>query len=298
MRVTVMGAGAVGCYFGALLAQAGHAVTFVGRGEHVAAIDAHGVLLETAAFKGHIPATAVTDAAAAPVAELVLFSVKSADTESAGRAMLPALAPDSAILTLQNGVDNADRLAATIGQAVIPAVVYVGTGMAGPGHVRHFGAGQLVIGPGARSEALAATLTAAGIPTRINPTIESELWRKLITNCAVNALSAIGNLPYGAMLEVEGCPEVVAQIIAECVAVATALGVALPADIAKVPFGVAAGMPGQFSSTAQDLARGKPTEIDFLNGHIVRQGRALGIPTPANLALQVSIHLIEAGRRA
>jgi len=298
MRVTVMGAGAVGCYFGALLARAGHDVTFVGRGEHVAAINAHGVLLETATFKGHIPAAAVTDAAAAPVADLVLFCVKSADTESAGRAMMPALRPASAILTLQNGVDNAERLALTIGQDVIPAVVYVGTGMAGPGHVRHHGAGQLVIGPGAHSEALAGLLSAADIPTRVNAEITSELWRKLITNCAVNAFSAIGNLPYGAMLEVEGCREVVAQVIAECVAVAEGLGIALPADIAQIPFMVATGMPGQFSSTAQDLARGKPTEVDFLNGHIVRHGRALGIPTPANLALQVSIHLIEAGRRA
>lgn len=288
-----MGAGAVGCYFGALLARAGHAVTFVGRADHVAAINAHGVLLETATFKGHLPARATVDPGAAPAADLVLFCVKSTDTESAGRAMMPALRPDSAILSLQNGVDNATRLEAAIGQPVIAAVVYVGTGMAGPGHVRHHGSGALVIAPSPRSEAIAAALSAADIPTRVNPDIAAELWRKLITNSAVNALSAIGQLPYGAMLEVPDAREFITLVIGECIAVAGGLGIALPADIAEVPFNIALGMPGQYSSTAQDLARGKPTEIDHLNGYVVRQGRALGIPTPANLALQLAVRLLE-----
>ena len=153
MQVAVIGAGAVGCYYGGLLLRAGHDVTFIGRQPHVDAINAHGLLLDMQGFKGHLPAKAATDAAALAPPDLVLVCVKSADTEAAGRSLAGRLRPDTSILSLQNGVDNAQRLRAVTGHAVIPAVVYVGSEMAGPGHVRHHGGGDLVIGasPGQRS---------------------------------------------------------------------------------------------------------------------------------------------------
>jgi 2-dehydropantoate 2-reductase len=180
---------------------------------------------------------------------------------------------------------------------VLAAVVYVGTEMAGPGHVRHHGRGELLIGASAQSEALARALTAADIPTTVAANITEALWSKLITNCAYNALSAVANLPYGPMVAVEGATEIMTAVVDECVAVAKACGVLLPADIVPRTLAVAATMPGQYSSTAQDLRRGKPTEIDFLNGYVARKGAELGVATPTNRALQVMVKLAERSRQ-
>ncbi len=293
MQVAVIGAGAVGCYYGGLLLRAGHDVTFVGRPVHVDAINTHGLLLDLKTFKGHLPAKAATDTTALAPPDLVLCCVKSADTEQAGRALVGHLRPDTSVLSLQNGVDNAQRLAAVIGQAVIPAVVYVGSEMAGPGHIRHHGGGDLAIGPSAASQALAQTLEAAGVHTTISDDIEVTLWSKLVINCAFNALSAVADISYGPMLEVEGARDVVTRAVQEAIAVARANGVSLPEDLLANILNIPTMMPQQKSSTAQDLARGKPSEIDFLNGHVVRKGVELGVPTPTNHALQVMVKLAE-----
>ncbi|WP_047307460.1 ketopantoate reductase family protein [Rhodopseudomonas palustris] len=296
MQVAVMGAGAVGCYFGGLLSLAGHDVTLIGRQSHVDAIEANGLLLDTKDGIQPIPVRAVTEPGTIAPPDLLLFCVKSADTESAGRALQPRLKPDSVILSLQNGVDNATRLQAAIGHPVIASVVYVGTEMAGPGHVRHHGRGDLLIGASAQSEAIAAMLTAAKIPTTVAADIDQALWSKLILNCAYNALSAIADLPYGPLLAVDGAREVVINVINECIAVAHAGGVSIPDDVMTRTLALPAAMPSQKSSTAQDLTRGKPSEIDFLNGTVARLGAARGVPTPTNLALTVMVKLIETSR--
>lgn len=293
MQVAVIGAGAVGCYYGGLLLRAGHDVTFIGRQPHVDAINAHGLLLDMQGFKGHLPAKAATDATALASPDLVLVCVKSADTEAAGRSLKGRLRPDTSVLSLQNGVDNAQRLAAVTGYAVISAAVYVGSGMAGPGHVKHHGGGGLSIGASPASEALAQTLQAAGIETTIADDIETTLWSKLTINCAFNALSAVAGISYGPMIEAEGARDVIASAVREAVTVARACGVAMPDDLLAQILKIPAAMPNQKSSTAHDLARGKPSEIDFLNGHVVRKGAELGIPTPTNQALQVMVKLRE-----
>ena len=296
MQIAVVGAGAVGCYYGGLLLRAGHAVTFIGRQPHVDAINAHGLLLELASFNSHLPATAATDASALAAPDLVLVCVKSADTEDAGRALAGRLRADTSVLSLQNGVDNAQRLGAILGRPVIPAAVYVGSGMAGPGHVKHHGGGDLAIGASPASAALAEIFEAAGIHTTIADDIDATLWRKLTINCAFNALSAVAGISYGPMIEVDGAADVIAGAVREAVAVARACGVELPSDLTEQILKIPATMPNQTSSTAQDLARGKPSEIDFLNGHVVRKGRELGIPTPTNQALQVMVKLAERSR--
>ncbi|CAN7277414.1 2-dehydropantoate 2-reductase [Bradyrhizobium sp. LjRoot220] len=296
MQVAVVGAGAVGCYYGGLLLRAGHEVTFIGRQPHVDAINANGLLLDTSTFKGHLPAKAAIDATTLASSDLVLVCVKSADTEQAGRSLAGRLRAETSVLSLQNGVDNAPRLAAIIGHAVIPVVVYVGSEMAGPGHVRHHGGGDVAIGASAASEALAQTLRAAGVGVTISEDIEVTLWSKLIINCAFNALSAVAGIAYGPMLAVEGTREVVASAVREAIAVARASGVMIPDDIAGHIMQIPANMPNQMSSTAQDLLRGKPSEIDFLNGYVVRKGAELGIATPTNQALQVMVKLAERSR--
>ena len=296
MQVAVIGAGAVGCYYGGLLLRAGHDVTFIGRPAHVDAINANGLLLDLKTFKGYLPAKSATDTKTLTSPDLVLVCVKSADTEQAGRALAGRLRPDTSVLSLQNGVDNAQRLSAVIGQAVIPAVVYVGSEMAGPGHIRHHGGGDLAIGRSPASEALAQTLEAAGVHTTISDDIEVTLWSKLVINCAFNALSAVADISYGPMLEVAGARDVVTRAVQEAIAVARAHGVSLPDDLLANILNIPTMMPQQKSSTAQDLARGKPSEIDFLNGHVVRKGAELGVPTPTNHALQVMVKLAERSR--
>jgi len=241
----------------------------------------------------HLPAKAATDATALASPDLVLVCVKSADTEQAGRSLAGHLRPETSVLSLQNGVDNAPRLSAVTGHAVIPVVVYVGSEMAGPGHIRHHGGGDLAIGASAASEALAQTLQAAGIRTTISDDIEVTLWSKLVINCAFNALSAVAGISYGPMLEVEGTRDVVTRAVQEAIAVAGACGVSLPEDLIDHILKIPTAMPNQMSSTAQDVARGKPSEIDFLNGYVVRKGAELGVPTPTNRALQVMVKLAE-----
>jgi 2-dehydropantoate 2-reductase len=180
-----------------LLLRAGHDVTFIGRQPHVDAINAHGLLLDTKTFNGHLPAKAATDATALASPDLVLVCVKSADTDQAGRSLAGRLRPETSVLILHNGVDNAPRLAAVTCHAVIPVVVYVGSEMAGPGHVRHHGGGDLAIGASAVSEALAQTLEAAGIRTTKSDDIDRTLWSKLSIDCAFNALSAVADISYG-----------------------------------------------------------------------------------------------------
>jgi 2-dehydropantoate 2-reductase len=301
MKIAVMGAGAVGCYYGGMLARAGHAVTLIGRPQHVEAIGRAGLLLDTQTMKAHVPMQASTDASAVAEAELVLFCVKSTDTESAAALMRPHLMSGALLLTLQNGVDNADRLQAALPeQQVAAAVVYVATEMAGPGHVKHHGRGELVIAASPRSTEMATLLIQAGIPTEVSDNVPGALWAKLILNCAYNALSAITQMPYGRIVggtEGDGVRAVIRDVVNECLAVANASGVNVSGDVWEAVERIAQTMPTQFSSTAQDLARGKRSEIDYLNGHVMRRGEALGIATPVNRVLHTLVKLLE-GRAA
>jgi len=292
-QVAVMGAGAVGCYYGAVLARAGHQVTLIGRPLHVQAVRRAGLRLQTTDFDQHIPLEASTEPDAVRGAELVLFSVKSTDTEAAGQAMAPYLERDAAILTLQNGVDNAERLAQTLGREVIPAVVYVAVEMAGEGHVRHHGRGELVIGPSESSKAIVAAFAAAGVAVEISDNVAGALWAKLIVNCAYNALSAITQLPYGRLVQGAGVPAVMDDVVDECLAIALAAKVQVPGDMHAAVRRLAQSMPAQYSSTAQDLARKKTTEIDHLNGFVVRKGAALGVRTPVNHTLLSLVKALE-----
>lgn len=295
LQVTVLGAGAVGCFFGGMLARAGHGVTLVGRPAHVEAIARDGLRMETKMFDAHVRLQAVADVSQAAGADVVLFCVKSGDTEAAGRELRAALRPDTLVVCLQNGVDNAERLRQVLPEhAVAAAVVYVATEMAGPGHLRHHGRGELVIEPARGVEPLAQALVAAGVPTEVSSDVRGALWFKLVLNSAYNAISAIAQKPYGECVPGPGIPEVMRDVIDECLAVAAAEGVKLPADPHVAAGQLVASMPAQYSSTAQDMARGKPTEIDFLNGYVVRRGEALGIPTPANRALWALVKLMEA----
>jgi len=306
-RVAVVGAGAVGSFFGAMLARAGHAVTLIARAPHVAAIGSAGLRVERSSGAVEVvPIGASVDLGAVQGADLVLFCVKSTDTEAVSEAMAPHLAEGALVLSLQNGVENAATIARRVRQLVVPAVVYVATAMPEPGVVKHYGRGDLVIGPrraadaadpvlAARLQGLVDLFGAAGVPVKISPDVMAELWSKLMVNCAYNAISGLAQQPYGEMAKLATIRELQRAVVAEVVAVAAADGVDLPLERALAAMeGIAAAMPGQHSSTAQDMARGKPSEIDHLNGFVARRGRELGIPTPANQALHALVKLVEA----
>jgi 2-dehydropantoate 2-reductase len=263
-------------------------------------------------------------------AALVLVCVKSPDTESAGRELAPHLARGACVLSLQNGVDNAARLQAVLGRPVAPAVVYVASEMAGPGHVRHMGRGELVIpsdigaamstgaadvidvaanaaaaldatlapiplaDSGLASPDIVALFARARVPVELSDNVLGALWGKLLLNCGYNAISAITDIPYGRMVTLPGVARTVHDAVAECLAVAAAMGVSIPGDVWAAVERIATSMPGQVSSTCQDLRRGRPTEIDHLNGYVVRQGDRLGIPVPLNRALHALVKALEA----
>jgi 2-dehydropantoate 2-reductase len=294
MKVAVMGAGAVGCYYGAMLARAGHHVTLVGRPLHVAAVQACGLILESGGHADAVRVDATADPCGVADADIVLFCVKSDDTGDAGRAMLPYVKTDASVFSLQNGVDNAERLQAVLGRPVVPAAVYVAVDMPAPGHVRHHGRGELVIGPSPSSKEIAEMFRHAGVPTEVSENVVGVLWAKLIVNCAYNALSAIAQLPYGRLMDVDGVRDVMTDVVAECLAVAERLGATVPGDVLSAVLELAASMPNQLSSTAQDLARGKKSEIDHLNGYVVRTAATLGVTAPVNRSLMVMVKLIEA----
>ncbi|MBE2259781.1 MAG: 2-dehydropantoate 2-reductase [Candidatus Accumulibacter sp.] len=301
MRIAVMGAGAVGCYYGGMLARAGHEVVLIGRTRHVAAIRRDGLLIDSQSFQARLPMQASTDASAVHGAKLVLCCVKSTDTETAGAALAGHLDRDALVLSLQNGVDNAVRLQTLLQHDVAPAVVYVATEMAAPGHVKHHGRGELVIGPSPSSDGLVTLFAEAAVPVEVSDNVAGALWAKLLLNCVYNALSAISQLPYGRLVQGEGVEDVMRAIVQECLAVARGEGVSMADDSWPAVERIARTMPGQLSSTAQDLARHKRSEIDHLNGYIVRRGEALGIATPVNRVLHSLVKLLESrshGQRA
>ncbi len=307
-RVAVLGAGAVGCFFGARLARAGVPVTLIGRQAHVEAIRASGLRLDSGGETRRIAIDASTTTECLRESQLVLVCVKSGDTEEAARTIAALAPPEAIVVSMQNGVDNVEAIERGGGIDALAAVVYVGVSMAGPGHVVHAGRGDLVLGEfgteargarprvAGRAERVAAMFEAAGVPCPVVADVRASLWTKLVMNCVFNAVSALALARYGVIVENAPARELTREIVDECVAVASADGVQLaPAsELHEAAMALGLRMSDATSSTEQDLARGKKTEIDSLNGYVVRRARALGVAAPINGALHVLVRLREA----
>ncbi len=304
-RVVVMGAGAVGSYFGGMLARAGVPVTMIARPAYVEAVRRNKLFLDTVSFQERVAVEAATDPSAVRDANVVLFCVKGQDDEATARAMAPHLSADAMVVSLQNGVDNAERIRAASGIDALPAVVYIAAAMPEPGHVKHTGLGELIVGEFAerrggaelhpsRAEQIAALFASAHVPCRISSDIRADMWAKFITNCGANAVSAIAQASYGEIGRYDESRELMSRVVEETIAVGRAAGVRMPgAGFTEKWLGNLAKFGDAFSSTAQDLARGKRTEIESLNGYIVRRGTELGVATPSNFALYALVKLLE-----
>ena len=290
-RIAVVGAGAVGCYFGGMLVLAGAPVTFIGRERQVKALRTNGLTLESVRFTRTVAVEASTEMRSAADAKVVLLCVKTTDTEEAARSLVPHLAEGALIVSLQNGVDNVSRIRAAAGVDALPAVVYVGAEVMEPGRVKHTARGDLVLGD---LPDLAKLFVRAGIPVKISENIEGDLWMKLIQNCAYNALSALGRAQYGRLVRSPWTRDLMRKVVEEVVAVGKAREIRFPdIDLIAATWKLGEGMELTISSTAQDIARGKRTEIDSLNGYVARLGEELGIPTPVNRTLHALVKLLE-----
>ena len=298
-RIAVVGAGAVGGYFGGMFARAGAPIVFVGRKYFADAIESKGLVLDRSHGQERIRIEATTDIGAVRDCSLILFCVKANDTSATAAQMAPFVKPDSIVVCLQNGVDNADKVRAATGVVAIPAAVYVAVSVPEPSRVKHLARGDLIIGPPSEKTAgIANVFEHASIPCRISENIEGELWVKLLRNCALNAISALGRVRYGEIAQNANAKQLMQNIVDEVLAVARAAGVVMP-GVHDRESGMAAAielamqMADAFSSTAQDLNRGRPTEIDALNGYVARRGAELGVPVPVNHALFTLIKLAE-----
>ena len=290
-KIAVVGAGAVGGYFGGMLARAGAPVVMIGRAAFVEAVNKNGLFLDTLQFQESVCVEASTELNAVRGADIVLFCVKTTDNAATSRELAPLLAPGAIVLSMQNGVDNVEQIRAAAAIEALPTVVYVAASVPEPGRVKHVGRGDLVVGPeNETTKRIAAIFSRANVPCRISENIQGELWTKLIWNCALNAISALGRAKYGQIAASSDAWRVVEDAVYEVLAVARAAGIHPPgledpkAAMAGA-FKVATQMSEAVSSTGQDLNRGKRTEIDSLNGYIARRGAELGVPAPVNEAL-------------
>jgi 2-dehydropantoate 2-reductase len=293
-----------------MLARAGHRVTLIGRPAHVQATMLNGLKLDlaTSSTTEVIQIEASSDLSSLQTADLVLFCVKSTDSASVALQIEPHLSPHALIMSLQNGVENAALIAQHVPHAVIPCVVYVATEIPAPGCVKHHGRGDLVIGtmkvsrlsdPQKTLQEIVELFGSAQVPVQISQNVMVELWSKLMINCAFNAISGLAQIQYGKLAALESVRNTQTALVKEVLAVAQADGIHLSEAVAlQAVAQISVTMGSQKSSTAQDMARSKPSEIDHLNGFIVRRGQALGVATPVNQALFALVKLVESAYTA
>jgi 2-dehydropantoate 2-reductase len=304
MRVLVAGAGGVGGFFGARLARAGVPVTFLARGAHLEAIRRAGLRVRSAADgEWVVKAEAVADLTGQPPADVVLFCVKSFDTETAAAALRPVIGPDTAVVSLQNGVDNEDTLARVLGAGhAVGGVAYVFAGIQSPGVIVHRLLGRVVVGeldgrPRPRLERLREAFTTAGVPAEVVPDIRRMLWQKYLLITAQAGMTALARAPIGVIRAVPETWRMYRAIVEELAALARASGVSLPADAVDAVVTSAEGLaPEALSSLHDDLVQGRRLELEALHGYAARLGERLGVPTPMVSAVYAALKPHAAGR--
>ena len=301
-KIYVLGAGAVGCYFGGMLARADHDVTFIARPERATALNESGLQMDCKAFHETIAVKASSDLAILSDADLVLLSVKSLDTERTLAEIKSILPSKAVILSLQNGVANIDIATKIIVNPVYAAVVYVAAGMIDQRTMKHHGRGELLIGDPSNTVPqgdqglleICKLFEGAKVPCSIAPQIKRDMWLKFLVNCSFNAISGIGQIAYGEMVKSPGIVKLIEEITKEFLAIAELEDVNITmSEALAANASIASTMATQISSTAQDLARGKMTEIDFLNGYIVELGKRHRITTPYNESVHALVKMME-----
>ena len=299
MKFLIVGPGAMGCLFAARLSKAGFDVTLLDYiAERAKQINEQGVLVEglTGEYVVKVP-TMAGDVASSP--DLVLICVKSYKTRQASETIKAWLPADAVVVTLQNGVGNVEILEHVFGkERILGGVTSEGATLLGPGKIRLAGQGETIIGPAGDpngpAENLVSAFVQAGFKTKSADNVNDLIWGKLIINVGIYALTAITRLKNGRLPEVSGTRLVLKEAVKEAVAVAAAKKVQLPyPDPLGRVMQVCEATADNVASMLQDVLKGKETEVDAINGAIVREGEALGIPTPVNLTLTSLVHAIQ-----
>jgi 2-dehydropantoate 2-reductase len=289
MRIAIMGAGGIGGYYGARLAQAGHDVVFIARGEHLQAIRARGLTLTGPAGEARIAsARAAADPAELEPVDVVLFCVKLFDTEDAAQAIKPLLAKGGVCITLQNGVDGAQRIGSVVGhERVMGGIAFVSALVESPGVIRYQSKApsiQFGEADGRMSERAMRFRDAcieAGFKAELVTDVRAALWHKFVGLSVNSALTSLVRQPAGVIYPDPDLMAMARSGFAETAAVGRALGVKLPEDIVEWHARNHLGFPaGMYASMYHDLVRGKRLELESLSGLVAREGRKLGIPTP------------------
>ena len=297
MKLVVVGAGGVGGYFGGKLQRRGTAVTFVARGAHLEALRRRGLTIRSAnEGEWSVPATAVEHLEGRPTADVVLLCVKSFDTEQAVEAIRPVVGLDTAVVSLQNGVDNEEKIDAALGAGrAVGGVAYVFATIEGPGVIAHTQGGRIVLGEldgqtRPRTERLRDAFTAAGVPTELSPDIRRALWDKYLAITAQAGMTALTRKPTGVLRAIPECWTMWRLLLEELAAIAAAEKVSLAADIVeRILTGVAGLKPDTTSSMYHDLTHGKRLELEALQGHALRLAERHGLPAPTLFAVYAAL---------
>lgn len=304
MRVAVMGAGAVGGYFGARAAAAGMDVAFIARGEHLRAMRRHGLRIRSVQGNLEIHSEFVSSSDRIAPVDLVLLAVKSQDTEEAARSLAPFMGGATAVLSLQNGVDNADKIARLWGgDRTLAGVAYISARIAAPGVIEHSGGGRIVLGSlheGGREAArtVHAMLAQAKISCHVSPDIGEVLWRKLAWNAPFCALSCLLRMTVGDILRSAPLEALVRGCIEEVREAAQCRGLELPSSTAHEVLRSSAVLRDVKPSMLHDLEAGKPLEHEALNGMVVRVLQQSGKRAPINELLYAALTHLDRDLRA
>lgn len=293
MKIAVVAAGGLGGYFGARLARAGEEVHFVARGGHLAAMRERGLAVRSVFGDFALPreATHATgDPGSIGPVDVVLFTVKTFDTDAAVALLPPLLGRETAVISLQNGVDSEERLAVAIGpEHVVGGVAYVLTGVAEPGVIRHSGGptsmafGEMDGRRSPRLEAFLAACERAAFQAALVPDIRSQLWQKYAFICAQAGLTAATRKPIGVVRDTPATWALFRSVVEEVERVAKAEGVPLPDDLVERTLSVARNLePGGYASLYDDLAAGRRLELEALHGELVRRAERAGLPAPVS----------------
>lgn len=301
MKISVIGSGAMGCLFGGLLTEAGQEVQLLDVWpEHVNALNENGLSILREGGERIIRVHATTDPAEIQQTDLALIFVKHSQTGEAVRTAVRLLGDTGYILTLQNGMGNAEIIAETAGhKRVICGTTAQGAMLLGPGRIQHSGIGKTKIGMWDQDrqpivDVVAGAFSAAKIETSGVDNIKPVIWSKLFANVGINAITALTNIRNGELLDHEETRSLVEAVVAEAITVARALQVSVADDALENVFAIAEATAINRSSMGQDVDAHRPTEIDAINGYIVRRAKELGIEVPVNQSLTCLIKTLQA----
>jgi 2-dehydropantoate 2-reductase len=304
MRIAVMGSGAVGGYFGAKLAAAEHELVFIARGPHLAALRRSGLWIKSPSGNLHLEGVVFTDSAKdAGAVDLVLFCVKSYDTMAAARTLAPLIGDGTRILSLQNGVDNPEKLATLYpSQQIFAGVVYIAAQLESPGVIRHATGGKIIFGRldgavGAEAMLIEQTLSAAGITCAISSNIQSVQWAKLLWNAPFCAISCLTGATAKQIVDSRALTQLALDCMLEVQAAARTRQVELARDLFDETIAFSRGLGSFRPSMLQDLEARKPLEYEAFNGLVVELLQQIGETAPINRAFYALLQQLDKKNR-